>query len=557
MIRFLLFFLTAFSLTLSAQTTGTYPSQDFINPLGIKNYLAGNFAELRNNHFHSGIDIKTNQKEGYNIYSVADGYVSRIKISARGYGNALYITHPNGYTTVYGHMQRFSDRINNYAKRQQYTQQSFEVDLYLAPETLSVRQKEIIGLSGNSGGSGGPHLHYEVRDTKTEEPINPFLFGHEVADNSKPQINGLYIYALEGEVLGKSSHQLPKGLSFTSPIYASGKIGFGIKTYDKHDGASNNNGTYSIDLRINGEKVFTYRADRFFFHETRKINALMDYPNRMINNSWIYQCYNDPGTNLTLFHELKENGILTLTAGKSYRIQFTVKDFAGNSNQANFIIKGRSSSKEIRIPKGTFFSWDKDNTYHSHNIDLSFPKGTFYRDFYFNYSTTPEGGHRVHNNNTPVQKHFNLAIKPVGINPALLNKAVITRSYLYRGKWKKDYLLSEYKNGKIITTSRDFGIFKIAIDQTAPSISPINIKSSGSKLSHSIKFRINDHQSGIKDYQIYIDDQWTLAVHDRKNHLLSLKLKEEGISNGPHKITVIVTDKKQNTRTFSANFTKI
>ena len=284
----------------------SYP-KDFTNPLDITNYLAGNFGELRNNHFHSGLDIKTQQREGLNVYAVGDGYISRINISPTGYGNALYIDHPNGYTSVYAHLQKFNEEIEKYVRAYQYKNETFAVEIYPNKNELKITQKDLIALSGNSGGSGGPHLHFEIRDTKSEEPINPFLFGFDIPDTQKPSITGMYIYPINGQVNGKKSRM---SIADGGVVNAIGKIGFGIKTYDKHNGAQNNNGTYKIDIFVNEEQIYGFTASRLAFDETRAINSVCDFEDIQKNNSWVYQSHVQEGNPLRLFSNLKDYGTL-------------------------------------------------------------------------------------------------------------------------------------------------------------------------------------------------------------------------------------------------------
>ena len=246
--------------------------------------LSGTFAELRSNHFHSGLDIKTQGKEGFKTYAAAAGYVSRIKISRYGYGKALYITHPNGYTTVYAHLQKFSPTIEAYVKKQQYINESFELELFPKAEELKVLAKEMIAYTGNTGGSGGPHLHFEIRD-KQERPMNPMLFGLEIKDTTKPVVYELFGYPLSdgSHINGETSRvkiriiKLPNGQYKTEQITAFGDIGFGIISTDKQDFAANKNGLNYIQTTFNGTNCLEVDFKRFSFNETKHLNRYIDY----------------------------------------------------------------------------------------------------------------------------------------------------------------------------------------------------------------------------------------------------------------------------------------
>lgn len=559
-IKFLLIFFLLNGFFGYSQSGKIYPKTDFRNPLGITNYLSGNFGELRNNHFHTGIDIKTNQKEGYKVYAVGDGYISRINVSPRGYGNAVYIDHPNGYTTVYAHLQKFNKEIEEYVRVYQYKNESFAVEIYPKKGELSVKQSDIIALSGNSGGSGGPHLHFEIRDTQTEEPINPFLFGFDVPDTSAPLINGLYIYPLNGDVVGKTSrHQLPSGLVFTTPIYASGKVGLGIKAYDKQNGADNRNGIYQINVFVNEKPIYTYTNERLNFSTNRAINCLIDYSDRMKNNSWVYQLFKKDGDPLQMYSNLKNNGIIDLEEGKEYAVRIQVLDFAGNQKEARFKLIGKTPPAEKLIPEeATVFYWNKENYFQQDEVEIFIPKGVLYEDLEFKFRKTNNGKYEIHDFNVPVHQFYTLSIEPENIPVSQLDKAVFALEYQQKGVWKKEYISADYKNGKLTAQVRDFGFFSIETDVSKPSIKPLNIKENTTFTGANgiIRFTISDSQSGIGGFSAYIDGKWTLMNYDQKTKSLSLDLNREGVTNGKHELELKVWDEKKNTATYTVNFNK-
>lgn len=539
-----------------AQETIAYPKDDFRNPLGITNYLSGNFGELRNNHFHSGLDIKTNQKEGYKVYAVGSGFISRINVSARGYGNALYIDHPNGYTTVYAHLQKFNPEIEEYVRAYQYKNKTFAVEIYPESDELLVSQADVIAISGNSGGSGGPHLHFEIRDTKTEEPINPFLFGFDVPDTRSPLLNGLYVYSI-GESLNQKTQR--QSVTNGSQIALAGKIGFGVKAYDQHNGAENKNGVYQINVFVDDNIHYTYTNDRLNFDTTRAINCLIDYEDRMKNNSWVYQLYKKTGDPLQMYSNVTNNGTLDLEEGKTYAIRIEVRDFAGNKREGNFKVTGKkpphANNETSDLP---VFYWNQVNDFKAENIEISLPQGVIYEDILFNYRKTNNGKHAVHDWNVPVHNHFTLAISPENLPTAQLDKAILVREYQYRGAWRKEYINAEYKNGKVVGQARNFGTFSIEIDQTKPSINPVNIKENTTFTTNNalIKFTIDDSQSGIAGFSATIDGEWILTNYDQKTKSLTIDLNRENVGQGKHQLELKVWDEKNNTATYQANFNK-
>ncbi|HEY0030307.1 MAG TPA: M23 family metallopeptidase, partial [Bacteroidia bacterium] len=297
-----------------------YPQNDFRSPVDSTLGLAGNFGEIRPNHFHAGFDIRTNNREGMPIYAVADGYVSRIKISAYGYGKALYIAHTNGYTTVYGHLKIFNAGIQNFTEKVQYSKESFEVDTALSSIQLPVKKGDFIGFSGNTGGSQGPHLHFEVRDTKTETPVNPYFFGFKVNDTVKPRITQLAIYPMDEKASINGKHAAKK----IAPVYSKGKytylktdtisvngaIGFGIECYDTETKSTNKNSVFSIELQSGGKRIFYYELEKFTFENARYVNAHVDYASKQLHNTKIQKCFLAKNNQLGIYKNVINNGVL-------------------------------------------------------------------------------------------------------------------------------------------------------------------------------------------------------------------------------------------------------
>ena len=312
-----------------------YPKNYFSKPVEIPLILSGNFGESRTNHFHSGIDIKTQSKEGLNIISSANGYVSRIKIAHGGFGKALYIDHYNGFTTVYGHLKKFNKEIEDYIKKIQYKRQSYEVDIYLNKNTINLKKNQIIAYSGNTGSSLGPHLHYEIRNTSNQKPLNPLLFGMDVKDTRRPEIKGLFVYTNIDNNIDKI---IPKKLKLkrindsvfrTNTINIKGKTGFGINVIDKQDLANNKNGVHKISTYLNKKLINSINFDGFLFEESILINTLIDYQHYINNKERILKLFKTSGNKLSFYKNLNDGLIDEIKTNSEFKIQ--VSDIKKNN----------------------------------------------------------------------------------------------------------------------------------------------------------------------------------------------------------------------------------
>ncbi|MGY3052855.1 hypothetical protein ACVWYG_001051 [Pedobacter sp. UYEF25] len=475
------------STRLSAQqifSGNSYPLTYFGQPLAITPpALAGSFGELRPNHFHSGIDFRTNQREGYPVYAVADGYISRLRVQNSGFGQALYINHPNGYTSVYGHLQRFSPKIAAIVKDLQYQAKTFELDNYPNETLIPVRKGEIIAYSGNRGSSGGPHLHFEIRDSKTEETINPQFFGIVIPDNIPPVIHGIYVYQLNGRSFDE--HILKQSIPIsgsagnyvvTAPLSLSGEVGFGIVSTDRHNGKSGTNGVYSIQLQVDGKTVFTSALERFAFENSRAVNAHIDYPSFLKSNVKIQKSFIEPGNPLKIYSNLVDGGRIIFADGKMHQLKYIVTDATGNESVVKFSVK---ASKDNYIPtaaqEGLVFRYNQENKMANDDLEVTFPQGTLYSDLKFDFKKLPKltskafsNVYQVCNKFIPLHIGFRFAIKADELPENFQSKAVIvSTSGASQG--------GSFENGYVSATLKTFGSFYISVDTLAPTIVPLNI----------------------------------------------------------------------------------
>lgn len=570
--RFLLCLtLSLFLLNSSAQEiSSTY----FRSPLDIPLFLSGNFGELRSNHFHAGLDIKTQGVEGQKVYAVADGYVSRIKVSPYGYGNALYIVHPNGFTSVYGHLQKYNDQIAAIVKAQQYKKESFEVQLFPAPFQMQVKKGDLIAYSGNSGGSGGPHLHFEIRKTSNEHPQNPLFFGFDIKDQVKPDIYAISIYPLNDTsfVNGKQTKQRyqVKGangnyqLVSHAPILLKGEIGFGIETVDRMSYTSNKYGLYNIQLSRDSSLVFEQQMDEFAFHEGRYINSLIDYETYLKQRRRVQKSFVDDGNKLRIYKTLKNQGKLVFSGNKKYNMYYLLSDLNGNQSQLSFEVIANQQKHQVLATKDInktikYMPYHQRNTFLEQNILVDLPKGVLYSDIYFEFEETEATSKTIspiywlHENTTPLHDYISISIKMKDFPKKLKEKALIVSTtdgkswYAEGGSWNED---------NISTKTRSFGGYAIAVDSTPPKITPINIYPKANMNSKwSISLKVTDNLSGINSYRGTVDGKWILMEYDAKYDKLSYYFDEK-ISKGKHTFKLIVKDSVGNFSVFEADFVR-
>lgn len=546
-------------------TNKSYPQTDFRPPLELRPALAGAFGELRKNHFHSGLDYKTNQREGYPVYAAADGFVSRLKVQIGGFGNAVYIDHPNGYTSVYAHLQRFNTRIAQTVKDCQYQIQSFETDFSPRYLEISVKKGDIIGWSGNTGSSGGPHLHFEIRDTQTEEIINPQLFGLALPDHIKPEIGGLYVYHLDGEPFSDQTPKRHFPVAGTAGTYRlqgvplidiSEEVGFGIVVYDKNSASDTKNGVYSIDLLVDGQNIYSASCERFFFNHSRAINSYIDYPTLQTSNKWIQKNFAEPGNPLTIYKNLVSNGLLHISDKQIHEVQYLIKDVVGNTSTLNFRIKYNPTAIIANKKKTDtlLFKYDQANTFNTDKVNVLLPKGVLYSNLNFAYSSSPKPRdgfspiHHIHNKLTPLNDTIRLWIKPENTLPVNLKEKalLVDNRRMAQG--------GTYEDGYVKATVKIFGSFYVTVDTIAPTITPINLTDGKSmKNSSKMVFKISDHLSGIKKFVGTLDGQWILMEFDAKTSTLWHTF-DDRTSAGKHFFQLSISDAKANEKVYNATF---
>lgn len=534
-------------------------------PVDIPIYLSATFAELRPNHLHAGIDIKTQAVEGKKVYAVADGYVSRIGVSPYGYGNVLYITHHDGYTSVYGHLQRFNGEIAKYVKDYQYANKTFAAQIYPGKNKFRVKKGDVIAYSGNSGGSGGPHLHFEIRHTESEKPVNPLFFGYQIEDNVKPLIQGFAIYPLNGATLenaGKAKYYSVTGqngkysLKDRTLVTANGEIAFGISTYDQVGTSTNKNGPYSYELYLDGDLRFKVEADSFSYSEPRYVNSLLDYAHYKEVGSSYVRTIIDPYNKLKMI-KLK-NGIVDVAEGDTVSVCFKVRDYVGNASHVDFKLIGTKPAEiEAPIRRRSEYLVMADGSMNSEitieNFNVTMEKGTFFCDEYVNTGQRDEDGccsriFRFGDDRMTTFKNFKVRIIP---NDEWVDDSRLYVAYI-NNKGKVSSLGGKMVKGAVEVETRNLGEFTLKIDSIAPKVSPVNFKNGQSATElKSLKFKISDDMTGIDSYNIYLNDKWVLGQYDAKNDLLYYEFDSHAPA-GSINVKVVVKDGVGNKKTYTA-----
>lgn len=570
-------FCTHFNTPVSAQlfTPKNYPKGYFAYPVGAPIGLSANFGELRPNHWHMGLDCKTNKKENQPIYAAADGYIAKVKIEPYGFGRAIYINHPNGLTTLYAHLNEFYPELESWIKEQQYEKESWKIFLDSIPANkFPVTRSQFIANSGNTGGSQGPHLHFEIRDTKTDKVLNPMLFGFNIPDAVPPKIIRLAVYDRCKSVYEQTPMLIAakaKGKNYTLPrdsiLINTEKVSFAISATDAVNGNTNPNGIYEAVVYDNDVALCGFQLDSIGYDETRYLNAHIDYKMKTNGGSYVQHLSALPGYPTGVYKKFNGDGTVNLVDGQTHRIKIVVKDGNGNATEMEFSIRSSVAASgvpgcndSLRVDKGSMFFPGIINVFDQPGIFFHTSEKTIYDSIRFKYARIKTSMpvfysdiHQVHTPLVPVHDYFTINLKPdIPVPEALRNRLLIKRSYtggkfdVFKAKWKGDWVSAAF---------RGFGNFALIADTSPPVITPAGIKNNAVLTkSAGFSFIVTDNNEEIKRFSAMLDGKWMLFSND-KGRVFKYRF-DERCGTGPHELKVMVEDEAGNVTEKVFNFTR-
>lgn len=551
--------LIIYTFNLNAQNT-------YRSPLDIPLILSANFGELRPNHFHSGIDLKTQGVINKPVYSIADGYVSRVSVSPSGYGLAIYVTHTNGQTSVYGHIEKFAPKIAGYVKEKQYEQESYRVDLSLDQSVFPVKKGDLIAYSGNTGSSGGPHVHFEIRDTESQLALDALeYYKGQIEDNVPPVVKGYAVYPVEGKGVVNNSPEPFRRIIGAAPrkkgakvvpdsIKVWGKIGIGVYANDRMTGTNNIYGVKIVRLFCDDKEIFSSDISSVDFGNTRMINSMIDFDYWYRKKSFYQKSFIEQGNKLPIYKTVND-GYIDINEEKVYKLKYELEDLYGNKATHSFDVYGKKQDIPRRKDCTLLMAWDKENHYEGNMFSISIAGGSLYKDLCFNLKRTLSKNYmsaiyEVNDSYVPLDKSCDITIKMTKDSMNNKSQYGIVRITGSRESW----IGGKYNNGAVTARIRELGnTYAVAIDTEAPTITPVLPAKWVAK--GEIKIRLSDNKSGIVSYRGTIDGAFALFENDVKSPVYTYKFDPKRLTRGQtHKLVFTATDACGNEGSYEYEF---
>ena len=558
----IIFFLIYLSSSAQIFSNKNYPQNYFIWPVGAAVGIVANFGELRPNHYHMGLDCRTDQKENVSVFASADGYIAKVKIEPYGFGRCIYINHPNGLTTLYAHLNAFEPALEKYITQQQYNLQQWKIFIDIPADLFKVKQGDYIAASGNSGGSQGPHTHFEIRDTNSDKCLNGLMFGLPIPDNVPPEIIRLAVY----DRTISTYDQSPKlyALKKVNGIYsvvggkiiaASNKVSFALTMQDKNSLSSNPNGVYASAVFDNEKLISRFELDSISYAETRYFNAHIDYKTRASGGPWLQYLSPLPGYENLIYKTDNNKGILVFSDSEKHIINIIVADANGNQSKLNFEIQSsKTLSAKKEIISAQKFIPNYLNVFENSKVKFYLPENALYDTVNFVYKELPSADgkniYQLMNATIPVQTYFPVSIKE---NFTIEDTGKIVMERFYGSK--NDFAKAIYKNGWYTSSFREFGNFQLMLDRTPPTILPVGfrdgINAAGLKR---ILFQIKDNTEDIVNFTALLDGKWLRFSNDKGiNFIYNF---DERCEPGDHELKISATDQVGNVTERTYRFTR-